>query len=79
MARKKEPIAWDEKKRLWLKCLKCGHKWYPDARKWKDKNDDKEKKVVRCPKCHSRNRLSPATVRFLKRQANREPEVGFDN
>jgi len=76
--RRKLPISWDEKRRLWLKCLNCGHKWYPDARKWKDKNSNSEDKVVRCPKCHSRNRLPPAIVRFLKKQAKREPEFGFE-
>jgi len=78
MPRKKLPIEWDKKKRLWIKCLKCGHKWYPDARKWKDRNNDKTDKVVRCPKCRFRNRLPPAVVRFLKEQAKREPEYGFE-
>ena len=75
MPKKKLPIAWDEGKRLWIKCLNCGLKWYPDARKWKDKDDDKDNKVVRCPKCHSRNPLPPSVVRSLKRQARKYPQV----
>ncbi len=76
MARKRLPIAWDEEKRLWVKCLKCSHKWFPDARKWKDKNNDKEDKIIRCPNCSAFNPLPPAVVRFLKRQARKYPEIG---
>ena len=75
MPKKKLPIAWDQSKRLWIRCLNCGHKWYPDARKWKNKDDNKDSKVVRCPKCHSRNPLPPSAVRSLKRQARKHPKV----
>ena len=75
MPKKKSPIAWDESKRLWIKCLNCGHKWYPNARKWKNKDDNRDNKVVRCPKCHSRNALPPSTVKSLKRQAREYPQV----
>lgn len=76
MPKNKLPISWDENKRLWLKCLRCGYKWYPDARKWKDRNPDVRDKVVRCPKCSAVNRLHPVIVEFLIKQATRYPEVG---
>lgn len=78
MPRKKEPIAWDKDARLWVKCLKCGHKWYPDANRWNDKDNDRHHKVVRCPECRYRNKLPPAVVKFLKNQARKEIEFGFE-
>lgn len=75
---RKLPLEWDEGKRLWIKCLNCGFKWYPDARRWNDRDDDGEDKVVRCPKCRSRNRLPPAVVKFLKKQARKYPMFGVE-
>ena len=76
---KRLPLEWDEDKRLWIKCLSCGHKWFPDARRWKDRNDPKDYKIVRCPECRARNPLPPSVVRFLKKQARKYPEFGLGN
>jgi len=61
----------------WLKCKNCGEKWYPDARKWRNKNPV-EDKFLRCPHCNVKNRVPRAIVRFLLDKANQETEYGWD-
>ena len=61
----------------WLKCRNCGKKWYPDARKWRNKNPVKDK-YLRCPHCNVINRVPRAIVEFLLDKANQETEYGWD-
>lgn len=78
VAEKKYPFAWDESKRLFIKCTSCGNKLHPDARRWKDRDGNIDAKIIRCPKCSTRIRLPAAVVAFLKKQASTEPEIGFE-
>lgn len=84
MVERKEPIIWDKDYRdpdakLWVKCLRCDYKWFPDAKRWATIEDPKIRKIIRCPKCRYRNKLPKAVVNFLIKQANREIEWGFEN
>ena len=36
--------------RIWIKCRKCNHKWYPNPNLWKNRVDG-EDKLIQCPKC----------------------------
>ena len=65
------------KGKLWLKCRNCGHKWYPDARKWRNKNPI-EKKVLYCPQCNVKNVVPKVVVKYLLEKANQETEYGFE-
>ena len=63
--------------KLWLRCRNCGLKWYPDARKWRDKNPVKDK-VLRCPRCNVKNRVPRTVVKYLIEQASKKTEYGWD-
>jgi len=65
-----------EKGKLWLKCRNCRKTWYPDARKWRDKNPAEER-IIRCPHCNVKNRIPRSIVRHLLDEANRQTEYGF--
>ena len=65
------------KGRPWLKCRNCGEKWYPDARKWRNKNPV-EDKYLRCPHCNVKNRVPKVVVEYLIKKAKRDTEYGFD-
>jgi late competence protein required for DNA uptake (superfamily II DNA/RNA helicase) len=39
-------------------CRNCGYEWYPDARLWRNLSTSNGVKVVYCPACAVRNRLS---------------------
>jgi len=64
-------------KKPWLKCRSCGEKWYPDARKWRNKNPV-EDKYLRCPHCNVKNRVPKVVVEYLIKKAKRDTEYGFD-
>ena len=83
MVKRREPIDWDRNyqdpdAKLWVKCLKCDHKWYPNANMWTEIDDPKQRKIVRCPKCRHRNELPRAVVSFLIKQAKKEMEFGLE-
>ena len=66
----------DENDVLWVKCLKCGEVWYPNANKWVFDGEDRGK-FLRCVKCRYRNRLAPALVKMLRKQAETYAEWGI--
>jgi DNA-directed RNA polymerase subunit RPC12/RpoP len=81
---KKLPLSWEKdaegkRKRLWLKCHKCGETWYPNANKW-NTEDTKNGKVLRCPNCAAYIKIPPSVVNYLKSQSRKylEPEFGLD-
>jgi DNA-directed RNA polymerase subunit RPC12/RpoP len=83
MTRREEPITWipnprDPDAKLWVRCLRCDHRWFPNASRWTHKDTSKKRKVVRCPKCRHRNKLPRAVVNFLINQAKKEMEWGFE-
>lgn len=64
-------------KKPWLKCRNCGEKWYPTARKSKNKKPAAET-FLRCPQCNFKNRVPRVLVNFLFEKAYTETEFGFD-
>lgn len=63
--------------RLWLKCRNCRKKWYPDARKWKDKSLTEER-IIQCPFCHVKNVIPKLVVQHLLK-AVRKTEWGIES
>lgn len=66
----------DKDRVLFVKCLKCGNTWFPNARRW-GTVEKEDGKYLRCTKCQYRNYLSPPIVEFLMKQAKKIPETGF--
>jgi len=84
LVKRREAISWEQNyndpdAKLWVKCLRCHHKWYPDAKRWTRIDDPKIRKVIRCPKCRHRNKLPRAVVNFLINQAKKEMEWGLES
>ena len=70
------PVYRDKDNVIWIKCLKCGEVWYPNANKWEFDGEDRGK-TLRCVKCRYRNRLAPALVKMLRKQAETYVEWGI--
>lgn len=69
-----------DKGRLWLKCRNCGHKWYPDARRWRDTDINKvTEKILHCPKCQVKNKVPKEALKYLIFRAKRETIIGKGN
>ena len=64
-------------KKPWLKCRKCGEKWYPTVRKSRNKKPDVDEFLC-CPHCDAKNRVPRVLVNFLLEKAYTETEFGFD-
>lgn len=65
-----------EKGKLWLRCRNCRKTWYPDARKWRNKNPIGDR-IIRCPYCNVKNIIPRSLVKHLIEEANKQTEFGF--
>ena len=63
--------------RLWLRCRSCRKVWFPDARKWKDKNPTDER-IIQCPFCHVQNVIPRSVVMHLLKRVHKT-EWGYES
>lgn len=55
--------------RVFVTCISCGYKWMPSPRRWRNHlNYEMKYKVLTCPDCGIKNRISIDDVaKILKR------------
>ena len=59
-------------KKFKINCKNCGYSWKPEPRKWKNNAPSRGSRILHCPACGSKNKLTGSDIGVILEELRHE-------